>query len=66
MGDGLELLSREQLAEILGLSPRTLSTLKKEKKIPFLRLSARCHKYILADVLAALKRFQINAVSLKP
>jgi hypothetical protein len=58
----LELLDREQLASAIGLSERTVSTLKKEKKIPYLALSPRCHKYVLGDVLDALKRFQINAV----
>ena len=61
----LELLDREQLARVIGLSPRTVSTLKKEKKIPFLRLSARCHKFVLADVLRALQRFEIREVGRK-
>jgi hypothetical protein len=61
----LELLDREQLARVIGLSPRTVSTLKKGKKIPYLALSPRCHKYVLGDVLTALRRFEIREVGRK-
>lgn len=56
------LLDREQLARAINVSSRTVSNWQSSGKIPFLKLSQRCVRFVLPDVLASLKRFQINAV----
>jgi hypothetical protein len=60
--DDLALLKRPQLARAIGVSPRTIDNWQKAKRIPFLKLSARCVRYDLRSVLAALRRFEVREV----
>jgi hypothetical protein len=60
VGDDLALLKRPQLARAINVSPRTVDNWQKQKRIPFLKLSARCVRYHLPSVLAALRRFEIR------
>ena len=56
------LLKRQQLARAINVSSRTVSNWQSSGKIPFLKPTERCVRFYLPDVLASLKRFQINAV----
>jgi hypothetical protein len=58
----LALLKRPQLAKAINVSARTLDNWQKQKRIPYLKLSARCVRYHLPSVLAALRKFEIRAV----
>jgi hypothetical protein len=58
--DDLALLKRPQLARAINVSPRTVDNWQKQKRIPFLKLSARCVRYHLPSVLRALGRFEIK------
>jgi hypothetical protein len=60
--DDLALLKRPQLARAINVSPRTLDNWQRQKRIPFLKLSARCVRYHLPSVLAALRKFEVKAV----
>lgn len=57
--DGV-LLTAEQLAEELGESSRTIRTWKQKHVIPFVAISYRTQRFVLADVLAALARRTIK------
>src|SRR5262245_39338818 len=60
--DDLALLRRCQLARVISVSPRTVDNWQKQKRIPYLKLSARCVRYHLPSVLAALRRFEIREI----
>lgn len=49
------LLNAVQLARALGVSQSTVSTMAREGRIPFVRLTEHSRRYDLAEVLAALK-----------
>lgn len=55
------LLTRQQLAEVLGLKAAGVISLTRKKKIPVLRISHRCVRYDLKKVLAALAKFEVEA-----
>jgi hypothetical protein len=61
--DDLALLKRPQLARAVNVSARTVDNWQKQKRIPFLKLSARCVRYHLPSVLAALRKFEVKAVT---
>jgi len=52
--DGL-LVNKATLASLLACSVRKVDKLIEQKRIPVIRLGARCHRFDVADVLAALK-----------
>jgi hypothetical protein len=54
------LLKRRQLALALGASTRSVDNWQKERKIPFIRISARCVRFHLPSVLAALRKFEVK------
>ena len=56
------LLSKRELAAILGVSQRTIENWTAEKRIPRLRLSARLTRFSLPKVEAALNRYEIKEV----
>jgi hypothetical protein len=56
------LLDRPELARELGTSVRTVANLMKSKKIPCIRISARCIRFSLPAVLTALSRFEVREV----
>ena len=60
--DDLALLKRAQLARAINVSARTVDNWQKQKRIPFLKLSARRVRYHLPSVLAALRKFEIREV----
>ncbi|HRZ37899.1 MAG TPA: hypothetical protein P5534_16235 [Candidatus Paceibacterota bacterium] len=49
------LVNKARLAELLMCSVRKVDKLIQQKRIPVIRLGARCHRFDVADVLAALK-----------
>jgi len=53
-------LSKQELAIALGVSPRTLDSWMAQRRIPFLRLSARLIKFNLERVTAALARYEVK------
>ena len=56
------LLSKREVAAILGVSPRTIDNWISQKRIPYLRLSARLARFSLPKVEAALNRYEIKEV----
>jgi hypothetical protein len=56
----LALLKRPQLARAINVSPRSVDNLVARRMIPCVRISRRCVRFDLRDVLAALKRFEIR------
>ena len=58
--DHLALLKRLQLARAINVSARTVDNWQKQKRIPYLKLSARCVRYHLPSVLAALRKFEVK------
>jgi len=54
------LLDREQLARAINVSSRTVSNWQSSGKIPFLKPSQRCVRFVLPDVLRALQRFEVK------
>ncbi|MEY2493511.1 MAG: hypothetical protein QOJ45_3 [Verrucomicrobiota bacterium] len=57
-----ELLSKQELALTLGVSPRTLDSWVAQKRIPFLRITPRLTKFKLDRVIAALDRYEVREV----
>ena len=53
-----QLLSKRELATVLGISERTIENWLAEKRIPRLRLSARLTRFSLPKVEAALNRYE--------
>lgn len=49
------LVNKATLASLLACSVRKVDKLIEQKRIPVIRLGARCHRFDVADVLAALK-----------
>ena len=56
------LLSKRELAAVLGVSTRTIENWLAQKRIPQLRLSARLTRFSLPRVEAALSRYEIREV----
>jgi excisionase family DNA binding protein len=59
---GRHFLSKQELALVVGVSPRTIDNWMAAKRIPFIRLSARLIKFNLERVKAALARYEIKEV----
>ena len=59
------LLSKRELAAALNVSERTIDNWLAQKRIPRLRLSARLTRFILANVEAALARYEIKEVGVR-
>jgi excisionase family DNA binding protein len=57
-----QLLSKRELAVVLGISERTIENWLAEKRIPRLRLSARLTRFSLPKVEAALARYEVKEV----
>jgi excisionase family DNA binding protein len=56
------LLSKPELAAVLGVSKRTIENWLSQKRIPQLRLSARLTRFSLPKVEAALARYEVKEV----
>ena len=48
------------IAEILRIQPRTVRFWVRNKKLPVLKLSPRCQRFRVADVIRALGRFEVK------
>jgi excisionase family DNA binding protein len=59
---GRHFLSKQELALVVGVSPRTIDNWTAQKRIPFIRLSARLIKFNLERVKAALARYEVREV----
>jgi hypothetical protein len=59
---GRQLLSKQELAMAIGVSPRTIDSLIPEKRIPFLRLSSRMIRFNLERVRIALARYEVREI----
>ena len=59
---GRHFLSKRELAFAVGVSHRTIDNWMAEKRIPFLRLSARLIRFNLKRVKAALARYEIKEI----
>lgn len=57
------LLTKQQLAEKLGVRARTVESLHLRGAIPSLRISPRCLRFDLAKVRAALERYEVPEVT---
>ena len=56
------LLKQKELADALSVSSRSIDNWKRRKIIPSIKVSARCVRFDLAAVLAALRRFEVKEV----
>jgi excisionase family DNA binding protein len=59
---GRPFVSKQELALLVGVSPRTIDNWIAQKRIPFIKLSARLIKFNLERVKAALARYEIKEV----
>jgi excisionase family DNA binding protein len=57
-----QLLSKRELAAVLGVSERTIENWLAARRIPRLQLSARLTRFSLPKVEAALNRYEIREV----
>jgi hypothetical protein len=65
-GDQQGLVNKSALARILSVSPRTVDNFVRQKKIPAIKISARCIRFHPQSVLAALKRgFELKEAGAK-
>ena len=61
LGPG-KLLTSSQLAAYLQVTRRTIEIWKAQRKIPFVAVTARCHRFRIRDVERALERFAVSEV----
>jgi hypothetical protein len=50
------LVNKPTIARLVSVSPRTIDNFVREKKIPAIRISARCIRFHAPSVIAALRR----------
>lgn len=60
-----KLLSAQQVADARGLDESTVIRLRKERKIPAIKLGYRTFVFRLSAVDAALSKLEVKAISLK-
>ena len=60
--DGPRMLTMGELAQRLGVSPRGIDCLMKQRKIPYTKLSRKMLRFDWQKVAAALEKFTVNAV----
>jgi excisionase family DNA binding protein len=58
------LIKIAELAKALDLKPRGVQSLVTKGKIPVYKISRRCVRFDLQEVLAALQKFHVKAVQL--
>jgi excisionase family DNA binding protein len=56
------LLTKQQLAERLGLNVRSIEVWVAQRKIPALKISGKCVRFSLPRVLAALQKFELKEI----
>jgi phage terminase Nu1 subunit (DNA packaging protein) len=52
------IVDRDGIAQILKVQPRTIEHWVQNEKIPVFKLSARCQRFRVADVIRALQKFE--------
>jgi excisionase family DNA binding protein len=57
-----QLLSKRELAPVLGVSVRTIDNWIAQRRIPYVRLSARLIRFDLERVKGALARYEVKEV----
>jgi excisionase family DNA binding protein len=57
-----KLLTSSQLASYLQVTRRTIEIWKAQRKIPFVAVTSRCHRFRIRDVERALERFAVLEV----
>ena len=57
--------SKQEVALAVGVSPRTIDNWMAQKRIPFLRLSARLIKFNLERVKATLARYEVKEAGVR-
>jgi excisionase family DNA binding protein len=57
-----KLLTSSQLAAYLQVTRRTIEIWKAQRKIPFVAVTARCHRFRIREVERALDRFAVSEV----
>ena len=62
---GNHLVTVDAVARTLGISKRHVYKLVKRKAIPVIRLGTRCPRFDLNRVLAAVKRFEVQEMTLR-
>ena len=60
------IVTAQELAKELKVSPRTISNWIKDRRIPFMRLSPRMLRFHLPRVQRALERFEVCEVGRRP
>lgn len=55
-----QLVNKEAVAKATGTCERTVENWMKQKRIPFVRITARCVRFNLPEVLASLSRFTVK------
>jgi hypothetical protein len=60
---GSELGQKIHAAKAAKVSVRSIENYTKNKRIPVVRLSPRCVRYHIPSVVAALRRFEVQAVT---
>jgi len=59
---GRHLLTKQELATALGVSPRTIDNWMAQRRIPFIRITSRLIRFDLNRVKEALARYEIKEV----
>ena len=59
---GRHLLSKKELANAVGVSPRTINNWMAGRRVPYIRISARLIRFDLERVKAALTRYEVKEV----
>lgn len=59
---GPALLTKEELAKVIGMKVRGVQNLTQRAVIPVLKISHRCVRYDVTKVLAALARYEVPEV----
>jgi hypothetical protein len=54
------IVDRTGIAQILRVQPRTIEHWVREQKIPVFKLSARCQRFRVEDVIRALQKFEVK------
>ncbi len=62
---GNQLVTLGVVAQTLGVSKRYVQKLVQRKAIPVIRLGKRCPRFDLNRVLAAVKRFEVEEMTLR-
>jgi len=60
-----KLLTKDEVAERLGLTRRGVECLVAARKIPVLKISKRCVRFAWPQVEAALRKFEIQPAGAK-